>query len=73
MALGFGVTAVFFVYVGYRIIDDEKKRTDFYKRKVESTKNKLRTKYNYSDLEIKALDEKFEEGDKVIKARSTEE
>ena len=41
MALGFGITGIFFLYAAYRIIDDESKRTNFYKGKVAAAENRL--------------------------------
>lgn len=45
MVLGAITVGLFFIYVAYRIVDDEMKRTKFYTEKVDRYKGKLTDKY----------------------------
>lgn len=72
MVLGAITVGLFFIYVAYRIVDDEMKRTKFYTEKVDRYKAKLTDKYQISTLEIKEFCDEFEAKD-VGEGRKKEE
>ena len=64
LIVGFGVTAIFFLYAVIMICIDEGKRRKKYTDDVEEAKNELKDKYDFDDAAINSLMKEFEEIDK---------
>lgn len=64
LIIGFGVTAIFFLYAVVMICADESKRRKRYQQDVEGAKRELKEKYDFTDEDIDSLMQEFEEIDK---------
>lgn len=61
--IGVVVMSIFFIYVGFMIIKDERLRTKYYADKVKAYENKLSSKYGMQMSEITDLKNDFDAQD----------